>query len=81
MKLPREWPHEFWRRAGIAAMFVVPIALLGALISEWIVRWPLPDVLGWFAVFGTTAVVASVLSVAALARPGTPIQFLPGARD
>lgn len=61
-------------------MFVLPIALLGALISELIVRWPLGDALVWFAIFGTTAVVAGVLSVAALARPGTPIQFLPGAK-
>lgn len=72
MKLPREWPREFWRRAGIAAMFVVPIALLDALISEWIARWPLPDVLGWFAAVGTAAVVASVFSVAALRVPEHP---------
>ena len=80
VKMMRRWPDRYWPRVVVAAIFVLPLTLVGAVVSELIVRWPVDDAVSWFAVFGTAAFVAGTLTLAALARPDTPIQFLPGAK-
>jgi hypothetical protein len=78
--MPTLWPDKYSRRLLLAAGFFLPVLLIGFLLAELIVQWPVDAALVWLGVFGPVALIAAAMSSAALNRPGTPIRFLQGTR-
>ena len=74
--MPTRWPEQYSRRFLLAAGFFLPLVLIGFLVAELIVQWPVDAALLRLVVFGPVALIAASMSAAALNRPGTPIRFL-----
>lgn len=80
VRMPTRWPDTYSRRFLLAAGFFLPPLLIGFLLAELIVQWPVDAALVWLGVFGPAALIAAAMSAAALNRPGTPIRFLQSTR-
>lgn len=78
--MPTRWPDKYSRRCLLAAGFFLPLVLIGFLLAELIVQWPVDAALVWLGVFGPAALIAAAMSAAALNRPGAPIRFLQSTR-
>ena len=78
--LPTRWPGKYSRRFLLAAGSFLPVLLIGFVLAELIVQWPIDAALVWLGVFGPVALIAAAVSSAALNRPGTPIRFLQSTR-